>query len=136
MTKKTTESRETKARQNKKRPPRRHLGATKKLVVPEEWKEEGFSYRWLMDRPERIHMYEGAWWEKVVDENNQPRRVPSGGGEYLTLFKVESKYLQEDRERNRKKNISLIREKAQLQKDRHSAEYVPEGHDAVVKISN
>lgn len=129
-------SREGKSKQNQKRPERRPLGATKKLIVPDEFREEGYDYRWLMDRPERIHMYKGAWWEQVTDEHGTPVRVPSGNGEYLTLYKVESKYLQEDRERNRKKNISLIREKAKLQRDQHSHEYVPEGHDAVLKIEN
>ena len=127
--------REVKAHENKKRPPRRPLSTTYKLTVPEGVIEKGYTYRWLLDRPERVHNYEAAWWEKVLDGEGKVIRKPSGGGEWLTLYRIESKYYEEDRAANRKKTINLLADKGKLQKTSNATEYVPEGHEAVIKFS-
>ena len=130
-----TPKRNVVSRSNTKRPPRRPLSTTYKLQLPEGIIEEGYDYRWLLERPERIMQYEAAWWEPVHDDDGKRIRKPSGGGEYLTLYRIESKYHEEDKAENRKKPINLLHDKALLKKDSDSMEYVPEGHDAVVKYS-
>lgn len=127
--------RTVKAHSNKKRPPRRPLSTTYKLSLPEGIIEKGFDYRWILERPERIMQYKAAWWLPVTDDEGEIIRKPSGSGEYLTLYRIESKYHEEDKIANRKKPINLLVDNAKLNKDRESMEYVPEGHEAVVKYS-
>lgn len=123
------------ARQNKARPPRRPLSTTYKLSLPEGILEEGFDHRWILERPERVMQFEAAWWEPVKDDEGKAIRKPSGGGEWLTLYRIESKYHDQDKKANRQKPINLLVDQAKLTKDRESMEYVPEGHEAVVKYS-
>lgn len=128
--------REVEAHANKRRPKRRPLTTTYNLSLPEGILKKGFEYRWILDRPDKILNYEAAWWESVRDDSGKVIKKPSKGGEYLILYRIKSKYFNEDREINRKRTIDILRESAQLKNDDPNAiEYVPEGHDAVLKIS-
>ncbi len=132
----TTPKREVEAHAPKNRPKRRPLSTTYRLMLPDGVIEEGYEYRWLLDRVDRIHMFEAAWWQKVVDGKGKAIRKPAGKGDYLILYRIESKFAKEDREAKQKKTINLLKQKAQIQKaDQHSMEYVPEGHEGVLKIS-
>lgn len=124
------------------RPKRRPLSFIKKLGIPPGIeKEEGYVYRYIINSGDRVMMYQGAWWEQVVDGNNKPVRVHSGNrrdpNEYLLLYRTRAEYYQEDLEENRKKPIDLAVEHAKLKKDDGiSSEYVPEGHEAVISFKN
>lgn len=127
--------REVEARKNANRPPRRPLSTAYKLTLPEGIQEEGYQYRWLLDRPERIMTYEAAWWEKAKDGEGKPIRKPSGNGEWLTLYRIESKYFKEDQKENRKKAMQMLHDRARPTSESQATEYVPEGHEAVIKFS-
>ncbi len=127
-------NRVVKAHAPKNRPKRRPLSRTFRLDIPVGIREEGFTYRYILDRAERIEMFEGAWWEQVHDGNGKPLRKASGSGEYLLLYKTPTHLFEQDLIENRKKPINLIIDKAKLQQDRNSSEYVPDGHEAVLKI--
>jgi len=128
-------NRVVKAHTPKDRPERRPLSRTFRLDIPAGIREEGYTYRYILNRAERIEMFEGAWWDQVRDERGKPIRKASGMGEYLLLYKTTTDLFELDLIENRKKPISLLIDKAQLQKDRNSSEYVPEGHEAVLKIN-
>lgn len=118
------------------RPPRRKLSRTKKLDIPEEVKEEGYAYRWILDRADRREDYEAAWWEPVRDGANKEVKKASGAS-YLVLYRVEYKYFEEDVRDKQSRPINLLKERAKLaKKDQYSGEYVPEGHEGVVVINN
>lgn len=129
-----SKNRVVEAHEPNNRPKRRPLSRTFRLDIPEGIREEGYTYRYILDRAERIEMYEGAWWEQVRDEQQRAIRKASGNGEYLLLYKTITSLFEEDLVENRKKPINLILDKAKLQKDRNSSEYVPDGHEAVLSI--
>jgi len=126
---------EVEAHTPKDRPKRRPLTTTYKLALPEGVVEEGYKYRWVLDRPDRVMQFQEAWWQVVKDGAGKTIRKPSGTGEYLILYKIELQYWEEDRDIHRKKNIDLLTEAAKPRRDKDSFEYVPEGHEAVVKYS-
>jgi hypothetical protein len=128
---------EIEAHSPKNRPTRRPLSSMYRLDIPPGIKEEGYTYRYILDRAERVEMFRGAWWEQVIDPTTkQPFRKASGGGEYLLLYKTKTEWFLEDQIENRKKPINLLADSARLKRNADSHEYVPEGHDAVVKIQN
>jgi hypothetical protein len=122
------------------RPKRIPLSKTSKLELPAGIKEDGYAYRFILNRPERIQMYESAWWEAVMDGEGKNITKPSGNKEnrqeHLLLYRTKVEYFEEDLRENRKKPIDLVKENAKLTKGTHSSEYVPEGHEAVVSINN
>lgn len=121
----------------KNRPKRRPLSIMYKLDIPSGLKEEGYTYRYILDRAERIERFQNAWWEPVIDPNTKkPFRKASGSGEYLLLYRTKTEYFKEDQIENRKKPINLLTDKAKLTRNADSHEYVPEGHEAVVQIKN
>lgn len=130
-----TPKREVEAHTPKNRPKRRPLTTTYKLALPDGIVEDGFKYRWVIDRPDRVLQFEEAWWQIAKDGEGKTIRKPSGTGEYLVLYRIEEKYWEEDRDLHRKKNIDLLTEAAKPRKEKDGFEYVPEGHEAVVKFS-
>lgn len=120
----------------KNRPERVPLDHTAKLSIPAGVQEEGFAYRWITDKAERVESFERAWWVAVVDGNGRAIKKASGDG-YLLLYRIEQKYYEEDVKAKQKLPIDLLVENAKLVKgNKHSSEYVPEGHQSVVTINN
>ena len=130
-------TRESQAHSAEDRPERRPLGTTYRLTVPPGLKEQGYEYRYILDRRDRIEMFEGAWWTPVTDPvTKRPFRKASGSGDYLTLYRIKSDIFKEDQIEKAKKPINLLKESAELKRNRHGHEYVPEGHEAVLSIKN
>lgn len=117
--------------------PRIPLSQQLKLSVPSGVKEEGFAYRFIRDKAERIEAFENAWWVPALDGAGRPIRKASGSGGYLLLYKIEKQYFEEDVKEKQKLPMNALTENAKLSKsDKYSSEYIPEGHEGVVVINN
>ncbi len=128
---------EVAAKAPKGRPKRIPLAQQFKLSIPTGIKEDGFAYRYIRDKTERIEAFENAWWVPVKDGNGRNIKKASGSGGYLLLYKIEKEYYEEDVQEKRKRNIDLLVKEAKLQKgDKYSSEYVPDGQEGVVVINN
>ena len=115
----------------------RPLSQISKLSIPTGIKEEGFEYRWILDKVERIEAFEAAWWEQVKDGTGRPIQKASGENGYLLLYKIPFKYYEEDVKEKQKLPINLLTEKAKLAKgNKYSNEYIPEGQEGVVVINH
>ena len=125
-----SKNRNDQAHSNKERPARIPMSAGNKLHVPESLKKEGYQQYWQVDRKGMIEQMEAAWWEKVVDERNNPVTVPAGGGETMYLMHIEQKYYDEDIKKQQELNISTTASQAQKLGEE---EYIPKGHEAVAE---
>ena len=124
------QSRVDKAHGSRKRPARIPMSAGNKLHVPDTLKKEGFQYYWAVDRKGIIEQMEAAWYEKVLDERNEPVTVPAGGGEVHYLMCVQQEYYDEDIAAQQKQNLDTTSKQAQALGEE---EYVPMGRTAVAE---
>jgi len=130
-------TRETEAHSAENRPDRRPLSQMYRLNIPHGIKEEGYTYRYILDRADRIEMFNGAWWEQVIDPfTKRPIKKASGGGEYLLLYRIKSEFYKQDQIEKAKKPINLLVESAKLKRMKDVHEYIPAGHEAVLTIKS
>lgn len=126
-----------KAKTPEGRPARVPLTQQFKLTVPDGVKEDGYAYRYIKDKPDRVEVFEAAWWEPVKDGAGRPIRKVSGSDGYLLLYRIKQEYFDEDAAEKRKLPINLLTENAKLAKgNQYSKEYIPEGQEGVVVINN
>lgn len=119
------------------RPKRIPLAQQFKLSIPTGIKEDGFAYRYIRDKTERVEAFENAWWVPVLDGNGRAIKKASGSGGYLLLYKIEKEYYDQDVQEKKKRNIDLLVKEAKIQKgNKYSSEYVPDGQEGVVVINN
>ena len=134
---KPTSKKGAKTVQKKKRKGvRKPLSVTMNLDVPAAVKKKDHAYRWVRNQPERILMYEEAWWEIVKDSEGRPiqksAKNPEDPEMQLILMETPLEYFEEDLVENRKKPVNLLKEKAKLK----AGEYIPDDAKDVVTIKH
>lgn len=122
--------RNAEAQSPKKRPPRIPMSAGNKLQAPQR---EGYQRYWAItgpDHPGKLDQMLAAYWEFVLDDDNQKIQQAAGKGNTHVLMEIEKRYYDEDMAAQQKRSMDATQSNVQALGD---SEYVPMGRDKVVE---